>query len=201
MACAFLVKVGLTGGIGCGKSTVVGLFRNAGWQALESDQIVRDLLATDPVIKEAIRKRWGGEVILEKGGVNRRAVAEHVFANKNDLLWLESLLHPLVRSAWQGEVASRPDVNWLVEIPLLFEKSLETVFDLTVCVSSPPDVVETRMAARGYTGEEVDRRRQRQMPLEDKMRLADHVITNAGSLEFLEQQTKRLIAQISGIQS
>jgi dephospho-CoA kinase len=83
-----------------------------------------------------------------------------------------------------------------VELPLLFEKSLENAFDLTVCVSSPPDVVESRMAARGYTGEEVERRRQRQMPLEEKMRLADHVITNAGSLEFLELQTGRLIAQI-----
>lgn len=192
------MKLGLTGGIGCGKSTVVGLFRESGWNTIESDQVVRDLLSSDLEVQEQLRERWGDAVVLPEGGVDRRAIAEHVFTNDDDLKWLESLLHPLVREAWQAQVASDPDGDWLVEIPLLFEKSLETAFDLTVCVSSPPDVVEIRMAARGYTGEEVERRRQRQMPLEDKMRLADHVITNAGSLEFLEEQTKRLIAQLSG---
>ena len=88
-----------------------------------------------------------------------------------------------------------PEVHWLVEIPLLFEKRLETEFDLIVCVTSPPDVVESRMVHRGYSGGEIEQRRHRQMPLEEKARRADCVISNAGSLEFLKQQTKRLIAQ------
>ena len=192
------MKVGLTGGIGCGKSTVVGFFREAGWQTLESDKIVAELLSGDADIQAALRDRWGATVFTSGGEVDRRAIATRVFQDEEELRWLEQLLHPRVRESWQGALAAMPEANWLVEIPLIFEKRLETAFDLTVCVASPVDVVEIRMASRAYSGEEVERRRQRQMPLDEKMRRADLVITNAGSLEFLKDQTMRLIAQISG---
>lgn len=192
------MKLGLTGGIGCGKSTVIRIFKEAGWNTLESDKIVADLLAGDEGVRSALRQHWGEAVFTQEGRVNRRAIAEKVFHEEGELVWLEALLHPLVRKSWQGAVAADPQADWLVEIPLLFEKRLETAFDLVVCVASSPDVVENRMAARGYTGEEIERRRLRQMPLDEKMRLADHVITNAGSLEFLEKQTLRLIQQIPG---
>jgi len=192
------MKVGLTGGIGCGKSTVVGFFREAGWQTLESDKIVAELLSGDADIQAALRERWGATVFTSGGEVDRRAIATRVFQDEEELRWLEQLLHPRVRESWQGALVAAPDANWLVEIPLIFEKRLETAFDLTVCVASPVDVVEIRMASRAYSGEEVERRRQRQMPLDEKMRRADLVITNAGSLEFLKDQTMRLIAQISG---
>lgn len=192
------MKVGLTGGIGCGKSTVARFFREAGWHALESDQIVRDILSNDQEVHDALRERWGDSVFSDEDTVDRRSVANKVFEDESELLWLEQLLHPRVRQIWQKALDTGSDVNWLVEIPLMFEKRLEKAFDLTVCVSSPSDVVENRMADRGYTEDEVERRRQRQMPLDEKMRLADHVITNAGSLEFLEDQTMRLIEQISG---
>lgn len=191
------MHVGLTGGIGCGKSTVVGFFRDAGWRTLESDKIVAELLSGDEEVRSALRQRWGAAVFTSEGGVDRRAIAGKVFQDEAELGWLEQLLHPQVRAAWQGALAAVPEANWLVEIPLIFEKRLETAFDLTVCVASPPHIVELRMVARGYSGEEVERRRQRQMPLGEKMRRADFVITNAGSLEFLQDQTMRLIAQIS----
>lgn len=192
------MKLGLTGGIGCGKSTVTRIFKEAGWKTLESDKIVADLLAEDKGVQSALRQHWADAVFKDDGQVNRRAIAERVFHDEDELLWLEQLLHPRVRKIWQDAVGADPRGNWLVEIPLLFEKRLETAFDLVVCVASSPDVVEKRMVARGYTGEEVERRRLRQMPLDEKMRRADHVITNAGSLEFLEKQTLRLIEQISG---
>jgi len=192
------MKVGLTGGIGCGKSTATRIFADAGWHTLESDKIVADILAEDVAVHAALRQHWGDEVFSDEGRVNRRAIADKVFRDEDELLWLEQLLHPLVRKAWQGAVQADPAANWLVEIPLIFEKRLETAFDFIVCVSSPPEVVEKRMAARGYTGEEVERRRQRQMPLDEKMRRADYVISNAGSLEFLEKQTLRLIEEIPG---
>ncbi|PXA03232.1 dephospho-CoA kinase [Coraliomargarita sinensis] len=192
------MKVGLTGGIGCGKSTVARMFQDAGWRTLESDQIVADILSGDAAVHAALRERWGDKIFSDDGQVNRRAIAEKVFQDEEELSWLEQLLHPLVRKFWQESVQADPQSDWLVEIPLMFEKRLETAFDLVVCVASPPDVVETRMVARGYTGEEIERRRQRQMPLDEKIRLADHVITNAGNLEFLENQTKRLIGQIQG---
>lgn len=192
------MKLGLTGGIGCGKSTVTRIFRDAGWKTLESDKIVAQLLAEDAAVRSALRERWGEAVFSAQGELDRKAVAARVFADEAELGWLEALLHPQVRKIWQGAVTADPRARWLVEIPLLFEKRLETAFDLVVCVASPPDVVEIRMAARGYTGEDVERRRRRQLPLDEKMRRADYVITNAGHLEFLEDQTMRLIAQLAG---
>ena len=191
------MKVGLTGGIGCGKSTVVGLFREAGWRTIESDALVRELLEQDAEVLAALRERWGSAVFSSEGLVDRAAIAEWVFSDEAELKWLETLLHPKVRKSWEALVESDPLANWLVEIPLLFEKRLETAFDFTVCVSSPPDVVENRMVARGYTGEQIEQRRQRQMPLVDKIGRADHHISNAGSLEFLKRQTTRLIELIT----
>jgi len=190
------MRVGLSGGIGCGKSTVVGLFREAGWHTVESDAVVRELLATDVGVQAQLRSRWG-EAVFTDGAVDRRAVAARVFGDEAELKWMESLMHPLVRESWQAAIKQAPDAHWLVEIPLLFEKRLETLFDLTVCVASPPDVVENRMVARGYTGAEIAQRRERQMPLEEKIKCADYLISNAGSLEFLKRQTTRLIEQIT----
>lgn len=191
------MKLGLTGGIGCGKSTVVGFFKEAGWLTIESDAVVRTLLAEDLEVQAELRGRWGAAVFSEDDSVDRKAVAARVFGDPGELQWLETLLHPLVRTHWEGALAEKPEGLWLVEIPLLFEKRLETRFDLTVCVSSPPRVVDERMLTRGYTGAEIAQRRERQMPLEEKIERADYLISNAGSLEFLKRQTTTLIERIS----
>jgi dephospho-CoA kinase len=190
------MKVGLSGGIGCGKSTVLGFFREAGWRTIDSDAVVRALLVTDSEVQAQLRSRWG-EAVFADGAVDRGAVAKRVFGDGGELKWLEALLHPLVRASWQTSIEQTPDANWLVEIPLLFEKRLEIRFDLTVCVASPSDVVADRMVARAYTEAQIEQRRMQQMSLEEKIERADHLITNAGSLEFLKQQTTRLIEQIT----
>ena len=190
------MKVGLSGGIACGKSTVLGFFREAGWQTVDLDAVVRELLATNAEVQAQLRSRWG-EAVFTEGAVDRGAVAKRVFSQDCDLKWLEELLHPLVSESRLASIAKAPNANWLVEIPLLFEKRLETHFDLTVCVVSPPDVAADRMVARAYTEEQIEQRRKQQMPLEEKVELADYLISNAGSLEFLKQQTTRLIKQIT----
>ena len=190
------MRVGLSGGIGCGKSTVLGFFREAGWHTVDSDALVRELLATDAEVQAQLRSRWG-EAVFADGAVDRGAVAKRVFGHEGDLKWLEELLHPLVRKTWLASIDQAPGANWLVEIPLLFEKRLETRFDLTVCVVSPPDVVADRMVTRAYTEAQIEQRRKQQMPLEEKIERADYLISNAGSLEFLKQQTTRLIEQIT----
>ncbi|MFW5873982.1 MAG: dephospho-CoA kinase [Verrucomicrobiota bacterium] len=190
------MKLGLTGGIGCGKSTVVGLFAEAGFRTVESDEVVRDLLREDPAVREALRGRWGGRVFTDGGETDRKAIAAIVFGDEDELSWLESLLHPRVRKVWTGRLAASPGADWLVEIPLLFEKRLETEFDFTVCVSSPDAVVDARMGGRGFSGEEIERRRRKQLPLEAKRIRADYVISNAGSLQFLKRQTTQLIEDL-----
>ena len=174
----------------------MGFSEQLGWETIQSDAVVRRLLKSDREVISVISKRWGEQILLTSGGVDRSAVAKIVFSDPDELKWLEALLHPTVRETWQSQLASEPDANWLVEIPLLFEKNLESGFDFTVCIHGPEDVVSSRMESRGYSREELDRRRRSQLPIEEKIRRADYVITNAGSLEFLKEQTTRLIEQL-----
>ena len=190
------LHLGLTGGMGCGKSTVAAFFREAGWSVLEADALVRELLTSDASVIEALRLHWGETVFDANGRVDRSAIATLVFEDSDSLLWLEALLHPLVRKLWSASIAAEPSSNWLVEIPLLFEKSLEKEFDLIVCIVSSETDIVTRMAQRGYSREAIESRSQRQMPLSEKIQRSDFVIQNSGSLDFLKEQTKRLIAEL-----
>ena len=190
------MKIGLTGGIGCGKSTVTDLFAKAGWQTVQTDAIVRDLLDNDTAVQTALLGRWGGTVVRADGAVDRKAIARLVFDDKHELEWLESLLHPKVRNVWETEISKAPDQHWVVEIPLLFEKKLETRFHSTICIESTPYVVEQRMVLRGYSLNEIRQRRQWQMSLKEKICRSDYVISNSGNLAFLKLQIQRFIKQI-----
>lgn len=187
--------VGLTGGIGCGKSSVARIFAESGWRIVESDAVVRRILLEDTEVREAVRDRWGGEVFDADGRVDRRAVAQRVFGAEEELQWLEDLLHPRVRAVWTEALAEGGDTDLLVEIPLLFEKKLESCFDLVVCVACPDEIVMERMLRRGWKKADVERRRARQMPLEEKIRRADRVILNAGKFEFLRRQAARVLSE------
>ena len=192
------MKLGLTGGIGCGKSTAAALFKDAGWQTIDSDSIVRELLAEDLDVQAQIRERWGDKVFTKDALVDRKAVAAIVFSDKSQLKWLENLIHPIVQERWKSSLDDAQDLALLVEIPLLFEKRLETYFDLTVCIYSLPNITESRMVKRGYTQSEILQRCEQQMPIDEKVERADHVISNTGSFDFLKLQIKKLIVQTKG---
>jgi dephospho-CoA kinase len=188
--------IGLTGGIGCGKSTAAQMFEDLGWGRVESDEIVRSLLRSDPDVLGAIRREFGDSVIGPDGGVDRRAMAAVVFPDPAALSRLEAILHPRVRATWKARVAQPVPANWIVEIPLLFEKGLEKEFDFTVCVASDPGVQAERLAQRGLPPQEAAQRIARQLPLAQKIERADFVITNNGSLDFLRDQVLRLTHQL-----
>lgn len=188
--------IGLTGGIGCGKSTAAGMFEKLGWGRIETDEIVRDLLRGDAEVAGAIRHAFGAGVFGPNGGVDRRLMAAVVFPDPAALGRLEAILHPRVRAAWKARVAQPVPENWIVEIPLLFEKGLEKEFDFTVCVASDPAVQAQRLASRGLPPQEAAQRIARQLPLAQKIERADFVITNNGSLAFLHDQVLRLAHQL-----
>lgn len=158
--------------------------------------IARDILTQDSSVQVALRERWGKAIFQSDGTVDRKLIAKRVFENEEELAWLETLLHPLVRSVWKTAISEASELNWLVEIPLLFEKKLELNFDFVVCVISPSEIVKDRMFRRGYTADEIEQRRRHQMPLEEKARRSDYVISNAGNIDFLERQAQQLIRQI-----
>ena len=151
--------------MGCGKSSVAGFFAESGWSVLSADALVQALLASNEVVIGAVRERWGAAVFDAEGRVDRSAVAEVVFAEPGELEWLEALLHPRVREQWLAAMDGDPGLNWVIEIPLLFEKRLEKEFDFSVCVTCPEAIVIARMALRGFSKVAIEQRSKRQMAL------------------------------------
>ena len=179
--------VGLTGGIACGKSTALGILRKLGWKIISTDEIVADLLQNDYSLKKAIQTKWGS-VVFENDEIDKKKIAEIIFNDQGAKTWLENLLHPLVRENWKRQVANSEEKNVVVEIPLLFEKKLEHLFQITICVQCQKKTQLRRLFDRGLTKAQSNARIKSQMSLNEKIRLADIVLLGDHSLLFLKQQ-------------
>jgi dephospho-CoA kinase len=194
---------GITGGLGCGKSTVARLLEARGFRRLDSDQIVREQVLVEPAVVAQLRARYGDSVVEaarnEEGGraaeharVNRTALAARVFQDDRERLWLEELTHPRVFAAWRTAFAADPAARWAVEVPLLFEKALENWFDFTICVACAPANQLARLEQRGLPRVLAGQRISKQLPLARKIELSDFVLWNEGSPAFLKAQVDRL---------
>ena len=190
------MKIGLTGGIACGKSVVLEMFKEAGWHTLSADALVHELLDHDPEVIEAVISKFGIEVKTSDASLNKKAIAKVVFADSQQREWLEGLLHPLVRKRWTSTLDTEPDKNWVVEIPLLFEKKLEKDFDLVVCLSSSRENQLERLQSRGMNEADAEARIASQAPQAEKIEKSDFVLTNTGSLNFLRKQFQILIESL-----
>ena len=191
-----MLKLGITGGIGCGKSAAARRLEAQGFRRLDSDQIVRERLLTDPEVIAALREHFGPG-ILQGGVVDRPALAVRVFPVPAEREWLEALLHPRVTAAWaEAFTGGGAGTRWVVEVPLLFEKGLEKWFDFTVCVALSPGVQLMRVVERGLSPEMAAQRIRAQWPQGRKIELADFVLWNDGAPEFLEAQVGRLIRSL-----
>lgn len=188
--------IGLTGGIGAGKSTAADFFEEAGWRVIDCDMIVRTLLSEDEPVITALRRRFGKTVIKPSGEVDRKQLGRIVFDDSQSLAWLEELLHPLVLEDWRKQVNAAPGEKWLVQIPLLFEKKLEKFVDLSVCIAVDSSVQLLRLSRRGFPEEEARKRISKQFSLEIKLELADFILLNDGSSRFLREQIFYLVDQL-----
>jgi dephospho-CoA kinase len=194
-----MLLVGLTGGIGSGKSEALAAFERLGVPTLSTDAVVHDLLVA-PEVRDLLQERWGDRVLTD-GQVDRAAVATIVFERPEELSWLEGTLFPRVgerMAAWRAELErdAEPDAVAVVEVPLLFEAGIEGAFDATVAVVSDEEVRAERAAARGHEG--VEGRTGRQLPQDEKARRADHVIRNDGTIEELEAAVAGVLAELRG---
>jgi len=192
-----LKLIGLTGGIGCGKTTAARMFAESGYALMDSDAIVRDVLLVEREIIESVHSRFGGEVISPSGAVDRQQLARRVFADEQGLAWLEDLLHPRLFEYWRQALKAQPGRSWVVEVPLLFEKSLQNWFDFTICVASDPSVQLARLEQRGLPSSLARQRISKQLPLSQKIKLADFVLLNDGSSIFLHAQVAALVNSLS----
>jgi dephospho-CoA kinase len=186
------MTVGLTGGMGCGKSTVARGLEQRGFRRLDSDELVRQHVLRDPDVVRALNERFGPSVLDAAGAVNRSALAALVFAAESELRWLEELTHPAVFALWRAAFAAESTARWVVEVPLLFEKRLENWFDFTVCVACSPAQQLARLEQRGVPRGLAGQRISKQLPLTRKIELSDIVLWNEGSTEFLEAEIDRL---------
>lgn len=186
--------IGLTGGMGCGKSTAAGLFAEHGFVRLDADQVVRDELLTDAEVITALKAKYGMEIVGADGKVNRAGLASIVFTDEAQLRWLEALLHPRLYARWRALFAVSDGQKFIVEVPLLFEQGMENWFDFTVCITSECATQIRRLESRGIPPKLARQRLAQQLPLARKCELADFVILNDGSLEFLREQI-HLLAQ------
>jgi dephospho-CoA kinase len=188
--------VGLTGGIGAGKSEALAAFERLGAATLSTDRVAHDLLDDDQV-RAALIEHWGDEIAPD-GSVDRERVSEIVFNDRDELAWLESVTHPRVGAhvlEWRGSLDPVVKVA-VVEVPLLFEAAMEDAFDATVAVVADDDIRDARLRERGQGG--LEGREARQLDQAVKAVRADHVIRNDASLEELESEVSRVIEQLSG---
>jgi dephospho-CoA kinase len=184
--------LGITGGIGCGKSTAAKLFEERGFRRLDSDALVREQVLTQAEVIAAIQERYGPTVLNAEGAVERSALAKRVFEADSELAWLEELTHKKVFELWRAALREDPGGLWAVEVPLLFEKALENWFDFTICVACAGEQQLARLEKRGLTRALAGQRISKQLPLARKIELSDFVLWNEGSPEFLEVQVGRL---------
>jgi len=177
------LTVAVTGSIGAGKSEVLRAFGRRGVPVQSSDEVVHRLIASDPEVRAALEERFGT--------TERARIAEVVFADSNELAWLEALLHPRVRrehEVWVSGLDGAPVC--VAEVPLLFESGSEARFDRVVVVTAPE---ETR-AARSKV--DLARRSSRLMPDDEKVHRADYVFVNDGSLEEVDRFVERVLEEL-----
>jgi dephospho-CoA kinase len=188
------LTIGLTGGIAAGKSEALAAFSRLGAATLSSDAVVHELLDSEPLLGR-LAERWGPEIVSD-GKVERAKIGEIVFADPDQLTWLEGQIHPLVRermAAWLAELPAGTEFA-VVEVPLLFESGLEGAFDTTVSIVTEDEVRRQRAAARGHAL--VDEREALQLAQDEKAARAEHAIANDGSVEDLERALASLIERL-----
>ena len=185
--------LGLTGGIGAGKSTALAAFAQLGCPTLSSDAIVHALYL-EPEVRAAVVERFGPGVLGGDGEVDRSALGARVFADDADRRWLEQLLHPRVSAAlerWRGEQeAAHPGALLVHEVPLLYEAGVADRYDAVVLITAP---AELRSARRP---EQFGQRAAMQLPEAEKAAQADHVYVNDGTPAELERWVADLVARL-----
>jgi dephospho-CoA kinase len=181
--------VGLTGGLGAGKSEALRILDELGAATLSTDAVVHELLASDEV-QSRLAERFGREVASD-----RAKIAERVFGDDEQRAWLEGLLWPLVGQRMADWRASVPaDQVAVVEVPLLFESGMEGVFDATIAVIAEEDLRAERAGARGHAA--LAEREGRQLSQKEKVDRADYTVRNDGSLHELRETLSQLLAKL-----
>ncbi len=192
---------GLTGGVACGKSTVAGYFQDLGAYVIDADRVGHELIEPGQSSYHDIVDHFGKDILDPEGRIDRKKLGPTVFADPQQRLRLNAILHPRIIAHMQKqaneEQRRNPHSLVIIDAPLIFESGMEKSLHKVVVVWCRPEQQLERLLARpGVSRQEAERRIQAQMPLEEKRRRADYVIDCAGSLEETRRQVERLFPEL-----
>ena len=193
-----MLKVGLTGSIGTGKSTVASIFKELGAYVIDADEVVHKLLKRKD-IKEKIRKEFG-DVFTPEGEIDRKKLASIVFNNPEKKKKLEQILHPEVfkeiEKFFKQVEEKDPNAVAIADVPLMIETGSYKNYYPVIVVYAPPEVQLERLIKRGMDKEDALKRIKSQMPIEEKIKYADIVIDNTGSLQDLRKKVEEVYEKL-----
>jgi dephospho-CoA kinase len=195
-------RVALTGGIATGKSHVRAQFEHLGVPTIDADTLARDVVAAGTPGLEAVISRFGQDVLDDTGALDRRKLGAIVFSDPVARRDLEEIIHPAVRQAidsWFDSLGDRPPGFAIADIPLLYETGRHRDFDAVVVTACEPVTQLSRVIARdGISEAEARARIAAQLPIGEKARRADYVITTDGSSEETNRQVRDVAKQLGG---
>ena len=187
------MKVGLTGGIGAGKSTVADLFSKRGAVVIRSDELARQVIEPETPGQKQVISRFGIEILNDKGSIDRAKLAQIVFKDDDALKDLENIVHPLVRERTNQLMSEQTSETIIInEIPLLLEKKMESLFDfLVIVISSEKNRLE-RLLQRGVSEDQAKARMAKQVDDQARKAAADFLIVNDGNLDQLDADVQKI---------
>lgn len=196
-----MAVIGITGGIGSGKSTLCGFLEELlPAEMFDADRVARDVLANDPEVREALVRDVSPLAYREDGLPDREELRRVVFADPAARARLEAIVHPRVRASWKEKAQGfrRSGGHFLVDIPLLYETGAEEFFDEVVVVGCAAEIQLERVCARGVARDQAEAIMLAQLPTLEKVARADRVVWNDGSLRQLEAQARELASRWLG---
>lgn len=188
------MRVGLTGGIGSGKSTIAGMFARKGAIVVDADEIARRVVAPGSPVLGRLAEEFGSDIVRDDGSLDRSLLAQRAFASERGTRHLNEITHPAIRELAEAELAEGETTGRIVvyEMPLLVETGQISLVDVVVVVDVPEQVQVERALMRGLAPEDVNARMDRQATRDQRVAAADHVIANAGSLQDAQAQVDEL---------
>ena len=194
--------VGLTGGMGCGKSVALNFFAELGYMTIDADSICHKLYNDrESQFTQTLHKRWGDRIITGTGEINRKLVGEIVFSDKEELEWLNSTIHPAVLEEGLKIHANSRQAITIFDVPLLFEVGWEHHFDKIISVWCDENRRIDHLLKRGMSKDEIARRDKNQWSPDLKMERADYAIINNSTLSHIQAQCKIIGERLTEIAS
>ena len=190
-----MLKVGLTGGIGCGKSTAVDAFRVLGIPIIDADQISKEMVKQGSEALDEISKILGSDLLLKNGELNRPLLKQKIFSNPQTLEQLEAILHPRIKAEIDSQISAINDSNdyIIVDIPLLVEKNYQDMFDQIIVVDCLPEQQIQRVSLRDRLSDsDIERIMKNQATRTERNKAATEILDNTGDKEILLSQINRL---------